>query len=333
MAGELTTGEIQSRLEGLESQILGDGAVMPVEVRVAQDGSIEEIFGTPITTKGDLIVGDAAGEPVRLRVGADGEVLIADAAEAVGVKWDVVSSGGGADLPPSLEADFYVHPAFVTNVRSGVKVYEADYTPPADCDILVLVAAFKDAGYLSDESLDGRAADKAMFQACFGSSVGYIVIYAYYTPRAGKLRVTLNASTNDVVFLPISLISKSVKPLELQDPVASGSSKGTQYDMSNNTLMTLRRTTPVAINLSVCVVMRYSSAGGVAPAFSYARSGYRVLSDNVGGVGVGTRIPTVEVMLGTSPLTTINDVWVFAGNSGSEALGSAILSAAFSPDA
>lgn len=49
---------------------------------------------SPLTTKGDLFTRDASAE-ARLPVGTDGQVLIADSAEATGLRWGAGGGGGG----------------------------------------------------------------------------------------------------------------------------------------------------------------------------------------------------------------------------------------------
>ena len=51
-------------------------------------------FFLPATTKGDMLVHDGTSLQ-RLPVGTDDQVLVADAAESLGVKWDTPSAGGG----------------------------------------------------------------------------------------------------------------------------------------------------------------------------------------------------------------------------------------------
>lgn len=50
-------------------------------------------FASPTTTKGDLIVRGASADG-RLAVGANGQGLVADSAQALGVKWDTIAGGG-----------------------------------------------------------------------------------------------------------------------------------------------------------------------------------------------------------------------------------------------
>jgi len=64
---------------------------------------------SPLTTKGDIYVHGSAD--ARLPVGADGQVLTADAAQALGVKWAAASGGGSEyenqiDIPPTSPSDW-----------------------------------------------------------------------------------------------------------------------------------------------------------------------------------------------------------------------------------
>ena len=56
--------------------------------------SHSEIAKTIADAKGDLIVGTAADTVDRLAVGNNGQTLVADSAEATGLKWATPSSGG-----------------------------------------------------------------------------------------------------------------------------------------------------------------------------------------------------------------------------------------------
>ncbi len=52
------------------------------------------IQSTIVDAKGDLIAGTGADAVSRLAVGANGTTLVADSAEATGLKWDTPASGG-----------------------------------------------------------------------------------------------------------------------------------------------------------------------------------------------------------------------------------------------
>lgn len=74
--------------------------------------NVEDMTGGPITTKGDLIAGDTSGDPERLPVGTDGQVLIADSAEALGMKW---ASAGAWELISSVTSSSTIV-SFTVNV-------------------------------------------------------------------------------------------------------------------------------------------------------------------------------------------------------------------------
>ena len=65
---------------------LGGGSYATRKIKKSNLG----LGGSPLTTKGDLYTFDSAD--ARLAIGSDGEVLIADSAEATGMRWGTVSS-------------------------------------------------------------------------------------------------------------------------------------------------------------------------------------------------------------------------------------------------
>ena len=54
--------------------------------------STDLILKSMLTTKGDLVVTTAAATPVRLGVGTNGQVLVADSAQAAGVRWGAAAA-------------------------------------------------------------------------------------------------------------------------------------------------------------------------------------------------------------------------------------------------
>lgn len=65
---------------------LGGGSYATRKIKKSNLG----LGGSPLTTKGDLYTFDSAD--ARLAIGSDGQVLIADSAEATGLRWGTVSS-------------------------------------------------------------------------------------------------------------------------------------------------------------------------------------------------------------------------------------------------
>jgi hypothetical protein len=60
--------------------------------------TVTNSMATAIDAKGDLIVGTGADTFARLAVGTNGHTLVADSAEATGLKWAASSAGGGYTL-------------------------------------------------------------------------------------------------------------------------------------------------------------------------------------------------------------------------------------------
>lgn len=78
-----TTGQVLAKASGTDLDFSW----------VAQDDS-NAIQNAIVDAKGDLIAATAADTPARLAVGTNGQVLTADSAEATGLKWSTVASGG-----------------------------------------------------------------------------------------------------------------------------------------------------------------------------------------------------------------------------------------------
>jgi hypothetical protein len=60
--------------------------------------TVTNSMATAIDAKGDLVVGTGADTFAKLTVGANGTTLVADSAEATGLKWATPASGGGMTL-------------------------------------------------------------------------------------------------------------------------------------------------------------------------------------------------------------------------------------------
>jgi len=98
-----TTGQILAKNTNADMDftwITSSGDIEGVTAGVGISGggtsgtvTITNSMATAITTKGDLVVGTGSGTFQRQGVGANGTVLMADSAEADGVKWATPSSG------------------------------------------------------------------------------------------------------------------------------------------------------------------------------------------------------------------------------------------------
>jgi hypothetical protein len=64
--------------------------------------TVTNSMATAIDAKGDLVVGTGADTFAKLTVGANGTTLVADSAEATGLKWATAAAGGGMTLLATL---------------------------------------------------------------------------------------------------------------------------------------------------------------------------------------------------------------------------------------
>jgi len=94
----------KTKLQGfLSSEVLDeDDMVSNADDKLATQQSIKAYVDTndllktdkaTLTTKGDIYVATGASAPARVGVGSNGQALVADSAEASGVKWGAVSGG------------------------------------------------------------------------------------------------------------------------------------------------------------------------------------------------------------------------------------------------
>jgi hypothetical protein len=72
-------------------------------------------MATAIDAKGDLIVGTGADTFARLSVGTNGYTLVADSAEATGLKWAAAAGGGGGKVLQVVNATYSTQVSTSTN--------------------------------------------------------------------------------------------------------------------------------------------------------------------------------------------------------------------------
>jgi hypothetical protein len=87
------------------------------------DVTITNSMATAIDAKGDLIGGTGADTFARLAVGTNGQVLTADSAQATGMKWNTVASGGITlltTLSPSAVSEVLVDNIFTSTYDNYV---------------------------------------------------------------------------------------------------------------------------------------------------------------------------------------------------------------------
>lgn len=134
-----------------------------------------------MTTKGDLAVGSAANAVGRLGVGTNGQVLIADSAETLGLKW---SSPISALARCIVAAAQNISTATSTIINYGTETYDPDNTITVGAAWKYTVPTGKAGYYLVSASL--------LLDANAGWEVGENANIALY--KGGVLQSYLDAS-------------------------------------------------------------------------------------------------------------------------------------------
>jgi hypothetical protein len=103
--------------------------------------TITNSMATAIDAKGDLVVGTGADTFSRLAVGTNGHTLVADSAEATGLKWAAPAGGGGKVLQV-VSASTTTKTVITSTSYTDVTNLTATITPSAATSkILVLITA------------------------------------------------------------------------------------------------------------------------------------------------------------------------------------------------
>ncbi|NDB61088.1 hypothetical protein EB001_22000, partial [bacterium] len=115
-----------------------DGVSSAIQTQIdSKIGSASAINPTIVDAKGDLLVGSAADTVARLAVGTNGYTLVADSAEATGLKWAAASSGA---LTKITSASFTTQSSVAidgcfTSTYTKYKVIYQCYSSAADADL------------------------------------------------------------------------------------------------------------------------------------------------------------------------------------------------------
>jgi hypothetical protein len=178
----------------LDKFISSDGSVTITETN---DGGIETIDlvaggGSPLTTKGDLFTYSTAD--ARLGVGADGEVLLADSAEATGLKWGTISADNMATADLTLTG----------NRTHDLAGFDLTITDATNGDVLKLRA---DGSFALGENITEGASAYKQYNTLIGAQINvnnghYLTILgqgnSFNTTGDLNSRTTIVGSANSV---------------------------------------------------------------------------------------------------------------------------------------
>lgn len=113
--------------------------------------TVAALFETLFDAKGDLLVASAADTAARLPVGTNGQVLTADSAEALGMKWASGGSGGGEGA--ALAVASYNPGSMSTYTTTSTAAVDVDatnlavtFTAPTDGKVLIRLTALAKMG-------------------------------------------------------------------------------------------------------------------------------------------------------------------------------------------
>jgi hypothetical protein len=90
--GQAVATSMGDLLGGTTGQVLSKTSATDMAFTWVDTDDTNAIQNAIVTAKGDLIGASASATPLVLAVGTDGQTLVADSAEATGLKWATASS-------------------------------------------------------------------------------------------------------------------------------------------------------------------------------------------------------------------------------------------------
>ena len=88
--------------------------------------TVTNSMATAIDAKGDLIAGTAADTFARLAVGTNGQVLVADSAEATGLKWATAASSSGPAFQAFTSTSFSAATVTYVKIQLNSETFDTD---------------------------------------------------------------------------------------------------------------------------------------------------------------------------------------------------------------
>jgi len=181
--GQAVATSMGDLLGGTTGQVLSKTSATDMDFTwVAQDDS-NAIQNAIVTAKGDLIGASASATPLVIAVGADGTTLVADSAEATGLKWATVASSSGPTFKATRSGgNQSFSTSTTTKIQYNTEIWDSDscydpttnyrFTPNKAGYYEVTVSALIVQGSASDVYIYIRknGADNSLFLAGISSA-------------------------------------------------------------------------------------------------------------------------------------------------------------------
>jgi hypothetical protein len=147
--------------------------------------TVTNSMATAIDAKGDLVVGTGADTFSRLAVGANGTTLVADSAEATGLKWATASSGGMTLISTTTLSGSSVTLSSIPSTYKNLQLVIRDVATATD-DNYVLLRLNGDSGANRHAVVSANSGD--------------------YTVVFDKTQITINGGIDNAVFDGLTIV-------------------------------------------------------------------------------------------------------------------------------